>query len=166
MIQLKYTQKWKNPVWGAKMAHFVVTATLYLHTLHRKPNLYEDLVGMGMMDASASGSSSVVLCNPFKWDILLFILINNHVVCVPSTIAKWISFYNHRNRKVVKGKHNVLVLYVDACVPDPFGVVLCNPFIWDILLFILIKNLVVCVPSTPVKWISFHNHRNRKVVRG
>ena len=43
---------------------------------------------MGMMDASAPHPSSVVLCNPFKGDILLFILIENHVVCVPSTPAK------------------------------------------------------------------------------
>ncbi|OEU10485.1 hypothetical protein FRACYDRAFT_246948 [Fragilariopsis cylindrus CCMP1102] len=33
-----------------------------------------------------------------------------------------------RNRKVVGGKHNVLVQYVDVSVPDLCGVVLCNPF--------------------------------------
>ena len=67
------------------------------------------------------------------------------LVFVPSTPAKWISFYNHRNVKVAEGKHNVLVLYMNACVPDPFGSVLWNPFIWDILLlFILIENRVVC----------------------
>ena len=32
--------------------------------------------------------------------------------------------------------HNVLVHLVDASAPNPFGVVLCNPFKWDILLFI------------------------------
>ena len=55
-------------------------------------------------------------------------LIKNHVVCVPSTTAKCISFHNQRNRKVVGGKHNVLILYVEASAPDPSGVVLCNPF--------------------------------------
>ena len=124
---------------------------------------------MGMMDVSAPDPSGVVLCNPFKWDILLFILIENHVVCVPSTPAKWISLRNHRNRKVVGGKHNVLVLYVNASAPNPSGVVLYNPFIWDILYSFLIKNHAVpsmCVLSTPANCISFCNHKNRKVVRG
>ena len=35
---------------------------------------------MGIMDASAPNPSDAVLCNPFKWDILLFILFENHVV--------------------------------------------------------------------------------------
>ena len=64
------------------------------------------------------------------------------VVCVPSTTvpsppAKWILFLNHRNRKVVGGKHNVLIHYLDICAPDPSSVVLCNLFIWDILWFII-----------------------------
>ena len=58
--------------------------------------------------------------------MLYSFLIENHVICVPSTTAKWISFQNHRNRKVVRGKHNILVLYVNASAPDPSGVVLCN----------------------------------------
>ena len=69
---------------------------------------------MVIMDAMAPDPSGVVLCNPFKWDVLLFILIKNHVVCVPSTTANRISFRNHRHRKIVGGKHNVLVHYVDA----------------------------------------------------
>ena len=119
---------------------------------------------MGMIDASAPNPSGVVLWNPSIWDILLFILIKNHVVCVPSTIAKWISFRNHKNKTVVRGNHNVLALYVDASAPGPSGVVLCNPFKWDILLSILLENHVVCVPSTSAKYISFSNHKSRKVV--
>ena len=120
------------------------------------------------MDASAPNPSDVVLCDTFKWDILLFILIkNNVVVFVPSTPAKWASFNNLKDRNVVGGKHNILVLYVNASAPDPSDVVLCNPFKWDILLFILINNhAVVFVPSTPAKWISFRNRRNKKVVGG
>ena len=112
------------------------------------------------VDASAPNPSGVVLCNPFIWDILYSYLIKNHVVVfVPSTPAKWISFRNQRNRKVVGGNHNVLLLYVDASTPDSSGVVLCNPFIWDILYSFLIKNhVVVGVPSTTVKWILFCNH--------
>ena len=93
-------------------------------------------------------------------------LIKDHVVCVPSTTAKWTSFLNYNNRKDVGGKHNIKALYVDATAPDPAGAVLCNPFKWDILLFILIGNHVVCVPSTTAKWITFLNHRFRKVVGG
>ena len=118
------------------------------------------------MDASALNPSGVVLWNPFEWDILLFILIGNHAVCVPSTTAKSISFCNYKNRKVVGGKHNVLVHYVDVFAPDPSGVVPCNPFKWDILWFILIGNHAVCVPSTTAKSISFCNYKNRKVVGG
>ena len=83
-----------------------------------------------------------------------------------TTTANRISFRNHRNRKVVGGKHNVLVHYVDVSAPDPSGVVLCNPFIWDILWFILIKNHVIFVPTTLGKRILFCNHRNKKVVGG
>ena len=123
---------------------------------------------MGMIDASAPGPSGAIFCNPFKWDILYSFLIKNYVVVfLPSTPAKWISSRNHKYRKVVGGKHNVVVLYVDASAPNPSGVVLCNPFIWDILYSFLIKNhVVVFVPSTPAKWISFCNHRNRKFIGG
>ena len=61
---------------------------------------------------------------------------NRFFVCVPATKAKWILFLNHRNRKVARGTHNVLVHYVDDCAPNLSGVVLCNHFIWNILLFI------------------------------
>ena len=119
------------------------------------------------VDVSAPNSEGVVLCNPFKWDILWFILIENHVVVfVPSIAAKWISFRNHKTRKVVGGKHSVLVLYVNASASNPSCFVLCNPFKWDIFYSFLIKNqvVVVCVPSTPWKQILYINHRNRKVV--
>ena len=85
-------------------------------------------------------------------------LVKNHVFCVPATTAKQILFLNHMDINVVGGKDNVLVHYVDVCAPDSSGVVLCNPFKWDILYSFLIKNhFVVFVPSTPVKWISFQN---------
>ena len=112
--------------------------------------------------------SGVVLCNPFKWDILCSFLIKNHlVVLVPSITVKWISFCNRSNRKVVGGKHNVLLLCVDANAPDPSGFVLCKPFKWDILCSFLIENLAIFLPSiTTVNQISFRNHSNRKVVGG
>ena len=43
---------------------------------------------------------------------------------------------NHRSRKVVGDKHNVLKHYVDVSAPDPSVTVICNPFKWDILLLI------------------------------
>ena len=57
-----------------------------------------------------------------------FILIENLVVCVPSTTVKQILFLNHRKRKVVGGKDSVLEYYMDASAPDLSGVVLWNPF--------------------------------------
>ena len=102
--------------------------------------------------------SNEIFCGSF--------LVKKLVICVPSTPAKWISFHKHRNRKVVGGKHNILVHYADAITSNLSGVVLSNPFRWDICGSFLIKNLVVCVPSKPAKWISFHNHMNRKVVGG
>ena len=70
-------------------------------------------------------------------------LIKNLVICVPTTLAKQILFLNHMDRKVVGGKHNVLVHYVDVCAPDSSSVVFCNPFKWDMLLFIFVKNLII-----------------------
>ena len=55
-------------------------------------------------------------------------LIENHVIFVRATTAKSISFLNHKNRKIVGGKHNVLVHSVDASAPNSSIVVLCNPF--------------------------------------
>ena len=54
-------------------------------------------------------------------------------------------------------------LYVDFSAPNLFVVVLCNTFKWDILWFILIKNLVIFVPTALAKWILFFNHSNKKV---
>ena len=111
--------------------------------------------------------SGVVFCNSFKWDILLFILIENHVICVPSTTTKWISFCNHGNRKLVGGKHSVLVLYVNASASNPSCFVLCKSFKWDILYSFLIKNhVVVFVPSTTVNCNLFNNNKNKIVVGG
>ena len=90
----------------------------------------------------------------------------NLFVCVPSTTVDCSLFNNHRNKKVVGGNYNVLVYYKNASAPDPEGVVLCNTFKEDILLFISVENLVVCVPSTTVDCNLFNNHRNKKVVGG
>ena len=118
------------------------------------------------VDVCTPNLFGVVLWNPFKWDILWFILIKTLFIFVPATKAKWILFFNHRNRKVAGGKPNILVHYVDVFAPNLFGVVLWNPFKWDILWFILIKTLFIFVPATKAKWILFCNHRNRKVVGG
>ena len=68
--------------------------------------------------------SSATLSN----EIFCGISIKNLVICVPTTLAKQILFRNHMNRKLVDGKHNVLIQYVDASAPDSSGVVLCNTF--------------------------------------
>ena len=52
------------------------------------------------------------------------------------------------NRKVVGGKHNVLVYYANVFAPVLVAVVLWNPFKSDFLWFILIENLVVFVCAT------------------
>ena len=85
---------------------------------------------------------------------------------VPTTFANWILFLNHRNRKNVGGKHNILVHCVNIYAPVLAGVVLWNPFKWDILWYILIKNLVIFVPTTLVERILFPNHMNKKIVGG
>ena len=117
-------------------------------------------------EVCAPDSTSVVLCNPFKWDIVWFILTKNHTVCVPTTLAKHILFLNHMNRKVVRGNHNVLIHNAEVYAPDSKSVFLCNPFKWDISWFILIKNHVTFVPTTLGKRILFCNHSNKKVVGG
>ena len=106
---------------------------------------------------SSATVSNEIFCGLF--------LIKNLVIFVPTTLAKQILFCNHLNKKVVGGKHNVLIHCVNVCAPNLSGFVLYKPFKWDILCSFLIKNhLVVFVPSTTtVKWISFCNHSNRKV---
>ena len=71
-------------------------------------------------------------------------------VCKPPT-PKSSLLFNCRNKKVVGGKHHILVHYADASAPDSEDVVYCDPFIWNILWFILIKNLVICVPASHTK---------------
>ena len=98
-------------------------------------------------------------CCPLQpFQMRYFVFISNQKSCYLCAyhIGKHISFRNHMNKKVVVGKHNVLVHYGDISEPDPSGVVVCNPFKWDILCSFLIKNLVIFVPSTTEKWISFH----------
>ena len=64
--------------------------------------------------------SNEIFCGSF--------LIKNLVIFVRATTVKQILFLNHVNSKVVEGKHNALVSYVDVCAPEPAGVVLWNPF--------------------------------------
>ena len=63
-------------------------------------------------------------------------LIKIFVISVPTTTAKRMLFLNPRNRKGIRGQHNILVYYVNVCTLDQACVVFCNPFKWDILLFI------------------------------
>ena len=79
------------------------------------------------LDISVLDLEDVVCWNPFKEDILCSFLVKNHVVCVPAMTAECILLHNHMSRKVVGGKHNVLVHYVDVSAPDPEDVLLCNP---------------------------------------
>ena len=78
------------------------------------------------------------------------------LICsVPTTLANQFFFCNHRNRKVVGDKHNVLIHFSKANAPEPSGVVSCNTFKWDILWFILIKNLVIlCVEQQQNEFYS------------
>ena len=112
------------------------TADCNLFNSHRNKKLMGGNynVQVHFKNASASNPEGVVLCNTFKWDILLFILIENDFVCMPSTTADGNLFNNHRYKKVVGGNTNVLVYYVDASAPDSEGVILCNTFKWVILL--------------------------------
>ena len=107
--------------------------------------------------------SNQIFCSSF--------LVQNHVVviCVPTTSAKRFFFSNHTNKKVVGDKHNVLVHYVNICVPDLSGGVIWNPFKSDILWFVSDQKSCCClcaVPSTTSKWILFRNHTDKKVVGG
>ena len=60
--------------------------------------------------------SNEIFCGSF--------LIQNLVIVLLATKMKWILFLNHRNRKVVGGKYNVLAHYENVCAPDLAGVVL------------------------------------------
>ena len=132
----------------SKILFFVRATTvkwiLFLNHMNKKVVGGKHNVLVHHVDVSAPSPSGTVVCNPFKKDILCSFMNQNHVFCVPATKEKWILFLNHRNRKVVGGKHNVVVYYVDIYAPDLAGLVLCNPFKWDILWFILIKNHTFC----------------------
>ena len=69
---------------------------------------------------SFASLSNEIFCGSF--------LIENLVVCVPSTTAKSFLFSNHMNKKVVGGIHNVHISYADDSAPDSSGIVLCNTF--------------------------------------
>ena len=64
---------------------------------------------------------------------------------VHRTTAKQILFLNHRNRKGVGDKHNVLVHYVDVNATDPASVALWNSLKWDILWFISDQKSYCCL---------------------
>ena len=107
---------------------------------------------------SFASLSNKIFCGSF--------LIENLAICVPTTLAKQVLFLNHINKKVVWGKHIVLVHYVNACAPDPSAVLLCNHFIWDILWFISDwKSCCLCAYHNS-KMNSFLNQMNKKVVGG
>ena len=85
--------------------------------------------------SSATLSNEVFCCS---------VLIKNLILCVPIITAKYILSCNHRKRKVVEGKHNVLVHYVDARAPIPSSETLSNEiFCWSFL----VKNHILCVPD-------------------
>ena len=98
---------------------------------------------------------------PFNWDILCSIFWSKIMfsLCVPATKEKWTLFLNHRNRKVIGGKHNVLVQCtrpIWCCPLKPFQMRYFVVHFWSKIMFF--------VGATTVKCILFLNHRNRKVV--
>ena len=112
------------------------------------------------VDVSATGLFGVVFCNPFKWIILYFIFSDpkSCYFCVPASIAKWILFLNHRNRKVIGCQHNVLIVhYLNITAPNLFGVVLCNPFKWDILWFISDQKSCFLCACLKARWDEFNS---------
>ena len=63
-------------------------------------------------------SGAVLALQPFqmRYFVVLFDQ-KSCYFCVPTTLAKQFFFCNHNNKKVVEGKHNVLVHYVEASAP-------------------------------------------------
>ena len=114
--------------------------------------------------------SGVVVCNPFKWDVLCSFLIENHAVfCVPAITEKWIFPLNYRNRKVVGDTQDVLIHYVDISAPNLFGVVLWNhgTLLYEILcgcglMFLLKNHVCLCVPTTTGKMNSIPQPQEQK----
>ena len=78
------------------------------------------LVHLNHLVLLSANLSNKIVCVHFRSKIMIF--------CVSAIKVERILLLNHRNRKVIGGKHNVLVHYVDVSAPDPAGVVLCNPF--------------------------------------
>ena len=74
--------------------------------------------------------SNEILCGSLSLvEIMLFCVCVCVCVCVCATTAKEILFFNHRKKKVVGGKHNLIVYYVDASASDTSGIVTYNPFL-------------------------------------
>ena len=109
---------------------------------------------------SSATLSNKIFCVYFWSKILLFLYFcachNSKMNFIPQT----------QEQKVVEGKLNVLVHYVDISAISLFDVVPYNPFKWDILWFIFEQKSFFCVPTTLAKQILFHNHRNKKLVGG
>ncbi|OEU11808.1 hypothetical protein FRACYDRAFT_244932 [Fragilariopsis cylindrus CCMP1102] len=86
----------------------------------------------GRRQTKYSNTQCGCLCNKSSWycpmepfQMRIFVVL---VICVPTTLAKQILFLNHMNRKVVGGKHNIILDYEHISAPGLFGVVLCNCF--------------------------------------
>jgi hypothetical protein len=66
---------------------------------------------------------------PFYMRYFVFHFWSKIMFFVCATTVEQIIFLDHMNRKLVGGKHNVIVYYVNVCAPDPPDVVVWNPFI-------------------------------------
>ena len=129
---------------------------LFLNHRNRKDVGGKHNVPVHCVDLSAPDPVGVVIWNPFIWDILWSFLVQNHIFCVCATTAKWILFLNHSNRKVVGGKHHILVHYVDVCAPDPSGVVLWNPYMRYFVVHFCSETMLFFV-YLPQKWNAFYS---------
>ena len=101
--------------------------------------------------------SNEIFCVHFWPKIMLFF-------CVPTTKARWILFLNHRNRKMVGGKHNVLLHNVNACAHLTqlvlFSATLSNEIFCGS--FLVQNHVVICVPTTSAKRIFFQQPHKQK----
>ena len=98
--------------------------------------------------------SGIVVGNSFKFYVHFWSKIMGFCVCACNS-SETDFIPQPQQWKVIGGKHNVLVCYVNVCAPDPAGVVLLNPFKWYILWFILIENLVIlCVQQQQNEFYS------------
>ena len=100
------------------------------------------------------------LLQPFylRCFVVHFWLKKSGCCCVRASKAKQILSINHMDRKVVGGKFNVLVHYVDDCLPNLYLVLSSATLPYEIFCCsFLVKNLFP-PPSTTAKWIPKHTH--------